>query len=49
MMLYVAKLLGTLVLNAIQLRTLFGLFLFFLYANVTDESFVDETRIWRIY
>ena len=41
-----AKLLGILVLNALQLRTLFGLFKFFGF--VTDEYFVDETRVWRI-
>ena len=37
-----------LVLNALQLCTLCGLFTFF-DCSVTDESFVDETRIGRIY
>ena len=39
-------------LYALQLRTLFGFFFFFLTfldSSVTAESFVDETRVWRIY
>ena len=35
--------------NALQLCTLFGFFLTFLDSSVTDESFVDETRVRRIY
>ena len=34
------------VLNDLQLRTCLALKLF--YLNVTDESYVDETRVWRI-
>ena len=41
-------LLGILVLNAHQLRTIFGLFNFFGFER-TDESFVDETRVWHKY
>ena len=38
------------VLNALQLRILFGFFFFtFFDSNVTAESYVDETRVWRIY
>ena len=33
-------------LNDLQLRTLFGLLNIF-DLNVTDESFVDETHVWR--
>ena len=46
--LYLAKLLGILVRTALQLRTLIGPFNF-LDSSVTDESFVEETRVWRIY
>ena len=39
---------GILILNALELRTLFGFFYFF-DSSVTDESFVDETRVSRKY
>ena len=44
-MLYSAKLLGIFVLNALQLRTLFGFFFTFLDSNVTDESFVGSSAM----
>ena len=42
------KHLGNLAIKALQIRTLFGLFNFF-DSSVTDETFVDETRVWREY
>ena len=38
-----------LVLNDLQLCTLFCLFNIFSYSSVTDELFVDETRVCRKY
>ena len=37
-----------LVLNALKLRTLFGLFNIY-DSSVTDESFVDKTLVWHKY
>ena len=37
-----------LVLNAFHLCTLFAFKTFF-YSTVTDESFLDEMRVWRKY
>ena len=46
--LYLAKLLGIVIFNSLLLRTLFGPLNFF-DSSVTDESFVDKTRVWRKY